>query len=128
MTRELMGTYDCSSVGDLIESLSAFPEDATVEVDLDYYGCYYESDTPSAKVTVSWYAFDEAKYKAKMAEYATKLASYEKWLSENSEQIEKELALRAEEERQKALREAARLEKKAEKLRRQNENTKSSKS
>ena len=105
-----------SFIQDLQEYEAKYSE-ATIELELDYGYCYYEGDTPSAKIEITFVKDDETLYQKAVEKYKVKLAAYNEWYAENKDAVKEEMDLRATEETEKSLREATRLEAQAAKLR-----------
>lgn len=112
--------YCDGTLGDFIQRLQTYEDmyrDVTIELELDYSSCYYESDHPSAKLEITFVEDDAALYKVAVEKYSVKLAVYNVWYEENKDALKEEMDLRAAEETEKCLREATRLEAQAAKLR-----------
>ena len=116
-TDEIIGAYDGRSVGELIKILEGYDGNDTVEIELDYGYCLYESDTPSARLVIEYVQDANELYDQAVVRYKQKLAEYNKWYRDNKEAVKQELELREAEEKECNLKKATRLEKEAAKLR-----------
>jgi len=119
-SKKIMGSYDSDKIGTFIANLLKHQEDypdATVEMDLDYGGCYYESDTPSACLKLNYVECADIAYNAAVARHKQENEKYKAWFKENEAAIKQELELRTTEEKERVLKKATRLEKEAAKLR-----------
>lgn len=116
-SHEILGSYDSRTVGDLVKVLQDYKEDSTIEVELDYGGCYHQSDEPSAVLKVSYVYNADDLYDQAVIQYQQKLSKYNEWYTENKDALKEEMDLRATEETKKSLRKATRLEAQAAKLR-----------
>lgn len=105
-TEEIMYSYasrDISEFAAAMQALAVEYPGATVETDLNYDGCYYESDTPACQLILVHHTTVDEEYEKALKRYKADLKRYNEWYKLNKDNIEKELALR-EEEKKEALR------------------------
>jgi hypothetical protein len=100
-----------------LEEAKKIDPKAHIELDLDYGGCYYEGDTPSAKLVLKWTGHAKDEFDKAMVRYKENLAKYAAWYVENKDAIVAELKLREAEAVESALKRADTLERKAKALR-----------
>jgi hypothetical protein len=117
---EMASEYETIDPNELVvrlEEARAIDPKARLELEMDSSHCYYESDSTTAKLMLNWRSPAKDELAKAMVKYEATLKIYEKWRGDNKVAIETELKHRKVEARRAALREAAKLEKKALKLR-----------
>lgn len=119
-TTKVAGTYEAIDPYKLVTLLEKAQEsdpNACFEVRLDYEFCYYESDSPSARLVLKWRGSAQEQLDKAMILYEEKLTKYEVWYDNNKGAIGAELLLREKEAKVAALKKAVRLERKAKAIR-----------